>query len=392
MSPWKSVRFEQIADIANGQVNPLQEPYKSYLHLGPENVESNSGRIISELKSAGELGLISGKYFYDENSIVYSKIRPNLNKVCIPKNQGLCSADMYPIKVKEDILLKEYLYHYMLSPTFVKQATLVSFRTGLPKINRDDLNNVIIKFPVSKNEQFRIVTILNDFSNAIETTERLIAAKERYFDGLLQKLLSYLNSKQPEISLQSITIGDILKEFSRKTTINNQHILLSVTKNGIYAQDEHFNKQIASSNNIGYKIIQRDNVVFSTMNLWMGSLDILKRYDVGIVSPAYKTFEINTTLANIDFIQFFLKSPYMLNLYDLYSGQGASIVRRNLDLQGLLASTIKIPSLDHQAKIAEVLNTAKCEIDVLKKLAESYRLQKQGLMQKLLSGEWRVAA
>jgi len=49
-----------------------------------------------------------------------------------------------------------------------------------------------------------------------------------------------------------------------------------------------------------------------------------------------------------------------------------------------------LPTRDHQEVIAETLNTAQREIDILKKQAEAYRKQKLGLMQKLLTGEWRV--
>ena len=51
---------------------------------------------------------------------------------------------------------------------------------------------------------------------------------------------------------------------------------------------------------------------------------------------------------------------------------------------------IPLPSLEKQKQIAETLSTAQQEIDLLKHLAEKYKTQKQGLMQKLLTGEWRV--
>ena len=71
---------------------------------------------------------------------------------------------------------------------------------------------------------------------------------------------------------------------------------MSVTKDGIFSQEDFFKKQIASKNNIGYKIIRKNNLVFSTMNLWMGSLDVLTNYDIGIVSPAYIVLSMDETL------------------------------------------------------------------------------------------------
>ena len=139
---WSKAKFGEITEIGNGQVDPKTEPYSSMIHIGPENVVSHTGQIIN-VKSCKESDFISGKYEFDENAIVYSKIRPNLNKVCKPNFKGVCSADMYPIWVKND-LAKDYLFQYMLGPQFNKVAIAMSMRTGMPKINRNDLNTLLI--------------------------------------------------------------------------------------------------------------------------------------------------------------------------------------------------------------------------------------------------------
>ena len=69
---------------------------------------------------------------------------------------------------------------------------------------------------------------------------------------------------------------------------------------------------------------------------------------------------------------------------------GASIVRRNLDMDNLLNSAIELPTLEQQSKIVEQLSIIQKDIELNKMLLNQYKLQKQGLMQKLLTGEWRV--
>ena len=68
----------------------------------------------------------------------------------------------------------------------------------------------------------------------------------------------------------------------------------------------------------------------------------------------------------------------------------ASIVRRNLDMDNLLNSAIELPTLEQQSKIVEQLSIIQKDIELNKMLLNQYKLQKQGLMQKLLTGEWRV--
>ena len=153
----------------------------------------------------------------------------------------------------------------------------------------------------------------------------------------------------------SVKLGNCIKEVVEKTTENNQYEVLSVTKDGIFSQEEFFKKQIASKNNIGYKVIRKNNLVFSTMNLWMGSLDVLTNYEIGIVSPAYKIFEFNKELMLPEFANYFMKSHYMIEKYKDCSEQGASIVRRNLNLKQLLNIKINIPEVQEQKQIADAL-------------------------------------
>lgn len=169
---------------------------------------------------------------------------------------------------------------------------------------------------------------------------------------------------------KKVKLGDCIKEISEKTTKNNQYKVLSVTKDGIFSQEEFFKKQIASKDNIGYKIIRKNNLVFSTMNLWMGSLDVLTNYDIGIVSPAYKVFEFNEKLMLPEYGNYFMKSYYMLEQYKNCSEQGASVVRRNLDLKSLLNITINIPLIEEQEKIVEILKTIDSIIEKYENLLE----------------------
>ena len=122
----------------------------------------------------------------------------------------------------------------------------------------------------------------------------------------------------------------------------------------------------------------------------MGSVDLQTLTDIGIISPAYKVFTINSDLISYEYAHFLIRSNYMKRLLMDSSIVGASIVRRNLDMDNLLDSVIKLPSLDQQEKIVEQLSLIQKDIELNKKLLNQYKLQKQGLMQKLLTGEWRI--
>ena len=56
---WKTKEFEEVALIANGQVSPLSKPYIDYYHIGPDNVDSDTGRI-ENIQVVRDLGLRHG--------------------------------------------------------------------------------------------------------------------------------------------------------------------------------------------------------------------------------------------------------------------------------------------------------------------------------------------
>ena len=243
----------------------------------------------------------------------------------------------------------------------------------------------------SINERTKIATILTTQDKVIELKEKRLAGKQRQKKYLMQQLLTG-KKRLPGFSEEwkKVKIGSFIKEIDERSTVNNQYEILSVTKNGMVFQSSHFNKQIASENNVGYKVVRRGNLAFSTMNLWMGSLDTLRICDTGIVSPAYKVFEFNQSLIVVNFAENYMKSAEMIWLYKANSEQGASIVRRNLDLQALLNSEVALPDISEQTAIAEVLSAADHEIDLLRQDIEQEKQKKKALMQLLLTGIVRV--
>lgn len=270
------------------------------------------------------------------------------------------------------------------------------FVTGISVfgLSKSNISKVVIPLPPIS-EQQKIANILSTYDKCIGLKEKLIKQKKLEKKFLMQALLdpespNFLRLPGFKDKWEEVKIGDIISEVSEKTSRNDQYPIFSITKNGIKKQSDYFKKQIASENNIGYKIIKENYLIISCMNLWMGSLDILKENIIGVVSPAYKTFIVDCRKNDIDFINNYFKTRKMKYLYKVNSRQGASIVRRNLNLRGLLLTKIEIPTYNEQKAIAEILITADMGIDLLEKELEQEKLQKKALMQLLLTGKVRV--
>lgn len=134
---WEYISLGNVVEISSKLVDPNEEPYSNQYHVSPANIISGTGEII-DCRLAKDECLISGKYAFKKGAVLYSKIRPNLNKVAISNFDGICSADMYPLTVK-DRAINLYIQKLLSSKEFLKYAINCSGRARMPKINREAL-------------------------------------------------------------------------------------------------------------------------------------------------------------------------------------------------------------------------------------------------------------
>lgn len=171
------VPFRWVCRIAQGQVDPTSDSWKSRILIAPNHIESKTGRILAT-ETAEEQGAISGKYAFRAGTVLYSKIRPALAKACISPSAGMCSADMYPI-IPDKRLRPEYLLMQLLSARFTDWATMESMRVAMPKINRETLGGFRLRVP-SHGEQDRAITAFDKSRSQFETvTDKINASIDR---------------------------------------------------------------------------------------------------------------------------------------------------------------------------------------------------------------------
>ena len=141
---WNIANILEVASIDTNMTKDFKK-YADLPHIGIENIEKNTGKLINYI-SVKESGLTSGKYLFDERHIIYSKIRPNLNKVATPDFKGLCSADSYPILTNEKCR-KEFLVFVLRSEYFLNYILSYSSRTNIPKVNKEQLGGFNFPLP-----------------------------------------------------------------------------------------------------------------------------------------------------------------------------------------------------------------------------------------------------
>ena len=165
--------------------------------------------------------------------------------------------------------------------------------------------------------------------------------------------------------MKRIKIEDYLKEVCSKTTENNQYPVLTSSQNGIVPQNEYFNKQIASKDNIGYKIIKKGQFTYRAMSdTGRFYINQLNDYDIGIVSPAYPVFEVPQ---NDDIIPGYLQKFFDSNKFqNLIAFESTGSTRVSLKLNKIKKITIDVPNIDEQVKIVNIIDKNKQLIEIKK--------------------------
>lgn len=137
--------FDEFASI-DANMTTDYEKYANYPHIGIDSIEKDTG-VLSGYRTVKEDNVISGKYIFTKDHIIYSKIRPNLNKVALPDFNGLCSADAYPILPKAGKTNRIYLAVLLRSEFFLSYILGFSARSNMPKVNRQQITGFKAPLP-----------------------------------------------------------------------------------------------------------------------------------------------------------------------------------------------------------------------------------------------------
>lgn len=237
-------------------------------------------------------------------------------------------------------------------------------------------------------DQRRIGQIFTTWDRAVDTTQRLIAESQRQKDALAQRMMSgkirLTNSRQ---EWPTYRLGELFVE--RRERNYPDLPLLSITRDmGVVKQQTLGRKDASTEDKSNYKRICPGDIGYNTMRMWQG-ISALSTFE-GIVSPAYT---IVTPKKKIDplFAAYLFRMPR--TVYDFYRySQGLTSDTWNLKFPLFSRIRIQLPPLEEQRRIAAILQDADAIIMSLQHQRDTLKIQKQALMQQLLTGKRRASA
>lgn len=171
---WPIKSFPEFAQIDGSMITDFKD-YEDFPHIGIDSIEKGTGELVG-YRTVKEDGVISGKYLFTPKHIIYSKIRPNLNKVALPDFDGVCSADAYPILPCRDNCNRYYLATVLRSQFFLSYILQFCNRTNLPKVNRKEISGFKMPLPP--------INLQNQFSEVYLYIKRIKLTTQKSIDNL----------------------------------------------------------------------------------------------------------------------------------------------------------------------------------------------------------------
>ena len=266
----------------------------------------------------------------------------------------------------------EFLYSW-----YKKHGNIIGIKyaqgTKQQNLSYDIIERFNISYPCME-EQKKLIRFISLIDQRIATQNKIIYKLKSLIKGIYSSILWK--------DYRLVSLSEIFIERNERTTTNNQYQVLSSTAKGLYRQSDYFDKEVASANNVGYKVLRLGDIVLSPQNLWLGNINYNDAFKIGIVSPSYKVFSIREGY-NPYYVSCFLKTPKALYEYANASEQGASVVRRNLDVNAFMAICFPMPNRIMQDRISERVRAINMKLDIEKQVFEKLNIEKQYLLRQL---------
>ena len=351
-----------------------------------------AGMVQISDKQLSEYSVIHGDILFNRTSETREEIA--YSTVYTGKETVTFGGFVIRGRQKRNLLLPDFAGYCFKNSTTRKEMIRRSQGAIRANIGQKDLNMIPVLIP-PKHEQEKIVQILSRFDTAIEKTETLIATKRKQFEWLLKTLL-YDQQDNPEWrKVKLVDACDVIVSSVDKKTFDEELPIKLCNYTDVYYNSTidsriDFMAATAKASEIEkFSIIEGDVII---------TKDSETPDDIGV--PAYVKETINNLLCGYHltilrpkeqmmgkYLYYALTSPR--SKYDFYRFANG-ITRFGLTTESYQTIKIALPLLHEQIRLVNLLDTAKKEIEVLEQLTEQYSRQNRGLMQKLLTEQWKT--
>ena len=168
---WSVCCLGELCDYGNCTNIDTADIADSAWILDLEDIEKNSGIVLQKVRQ-GERNAGSTKHRFHKGQVLYSKLRPYLNKVVLADEDGYCTSEILPLEFERNIL-PQYARYFLMSQTFLRYANKCSYGVKMPRLGTADGKKAIISVPPVKEQKRIVMAIELAFAQFASITENL---------------------------------------------------------------------------------------------------------------------------------------------------------------------------------------------------------------------------
>ncbi len=298
-----------------------------------------------------------------------------------PGSKGVLNQHIYKV-VPRTHIDRYWLYLALKHVTGKIEAEAHGFKSSLVHVHKEDITGQAIDVP-SIDEQRRVASLVRTWDAAIDAVNGVIGRLLERRGALGHRLLSQFTRNNKLVRLKDfLTESRIAGSDGRAA----KKITIRLYGKGAVEKDEGR----AGSKNTRYYVRRKGQLIYSKLDFLNGAIaiipDSLDGLETTLDLPA---FDISPTVNPLWLLEYLVRPSFYTNQVHLARGQRKA---RRVAPEDLLESRLRLPKRNQQDEVVERLSTADHEIALTRDLLSAIERQKRGIMQKLLTAEWRVRA
>lgn len=374
---WKDLPFSEIVERTSSTGKTGSLPGIEF-----EDIVSGEGCLNKDVyqKDCRKYGKI-----FREGDILFGKLRPYLKNILLAEFRGIAIGDFWILRPGDND--SKFIYNLVNSEAFMRVAN-VSSGSKMPRADWNLVSSTSFLLPQDKVEQEAIGKYFTSLDAQISASTSRLASLKQMKAASLQAMFPQEGETVPKVRFRGfegewkkVKFGILLKECTDKSTSEDEDILLSSAINGVFLNSELFGHQRGRSN-IGYRKVRRNMLILSAQNLHLGNANVNLRFEHGLVSPAYKIYDLYNVLP--EFMYHWIKREETKKFFLDATTAGASLCRKNIVWTDLYKQNILLPKSDtEQQAIASYFTSLDRQISLHTQRLEKLKQIKAACLDKM---------